>query len=140
VVSQCADPFHASSGCGSNYASWPTIRIGKFNKTHDNYAGAAATFVVYDWFLVFGDGALRCHSGELIVPTHIPLWFAEFETIYRSRWSMPKTLFYYVRIVSQQGIRITALANVLQIRTVTPPGIIIGSFGMSPSCQDLFYT
>ncbi|KIM20466.1 hypothetical protein M408DRAFT_307708 [Serendipita vermifera MAFF 305830] len=52
------------------------------------FSGIAATFVVYDWLLVFGD---------------------EFETIYQSKLSLPKILFYYIRIV-------------------TPPGIIVATF------------
>jgi hypothetical protein len=42
-------------------------------------------------------------------------------------------LFYYVRTVGTQTICASARAHVLQIRVVTPPGIILGTYGKSPS-------
>jgi hypothetical protein len=37
-------------------------------KIHLNYTGVAATVAVYDWILVFGDGAFPSWSGESIAP------------------------------------------------------------------------
>lgn len=54
-------------------------------------AGAAATLSIYDWVLVFAD---------------------EYATIYQSRWTLPKILFVFIRVV-------------------TPPGLVFGAFQLS---------
>jgi len=60
--------------------------------------GAALTLAVYDWILTFSDGGYypflpgtprQKSHGVLALPT-------EFETIYQSRWTVPKALFFYV--------------------------------------------
>lgn len=46
-------------------------------------SGVAITLAVYDWILTFS---------------------TEYETIYQSRWTVPKALFFYIRIVTPPGI------------------------------------
>ncbi|KIM30757.1 hypothetical protein M408DRAFT_21604 [Serendipita vermifera MAFF 305830] len=46
-------------------------------------SGVAITLAVYDWLISFA---------------------SEYETIYQSRWTVPKALFFYIRIITPPGI------------------------------------
>jgi hypothetical protein len=69
--------------------SW--LKIVAYDDPQQIYTAAAATLAIYDWIIVFNIGTsphnVRLHE------THNSL---EYQTIYQSRWTLPKALFYYV--------------------------------------------
>jgi hypothetical protein len=57
-------------------------------------SGAALVISIYDWVLLLGDGAshLPANSLVLIIVAH----YVESMTIWRTRWSLPKGIYYFV--------------------------------------------
>jgi Family of unknown function (DUF6533) len=60
-------------------------------------SGASFVLSVYDWLLLFGDGVLYLRSH---LPVHWLIRAAtivESVTIWRTRWTLPKGIYYFVR-------------------------------------------
>jgi hypothetical protein len=57
-------------------------------------SGAALVIAIYDWALLFGDGAshLSDNNFALIIVAH----HVESMTIWKTRWTLPKGIYYFV--------------------------------------------
>jgi hypothetical protein len=72
-------------------------------------AGCAATLVIYDWLLLIDD---------------------ESRTIWRSHWTLPKTLYYFVSTLLILIRFLDCGSSYWQIRTFTLPFIGFAAYGM----------